>query len=241
MIIYKTTNKINGKFYVGKDTYNNTKYLGSGKILKRAIKKYGKENFEKEILEECTNEQELKDREIFWIDKLNATNKDIGYNIAIGGVGGRLGDEVNEKRKRSLTGRKFSVEHKNNLSKSLSGRKLSDGQHERIVESRRNNGRPRASEEWSRKTSERMMGNEYWKNITDFSRPKAEKNPASFVYEIKTPENKIIKMVSRTNLDVFAREISKLQRRGNKFRSKELVDFGESKGYVLIRKYRQGK
>lgn len=47
MIIYKTTNKINGKIYVGLDTKNNPKYLGSGKIIKFAIKKYGKENFEK--------------------------------------------------------------------------------------------------------------------------------------------------------------------------------------------------
>ena len=45
MVIYKTTNLVNGKIYIGKDKYNNPKYLGSGKILKLAINKYGKGNF----------------------------------------------------------------------------------------------------------------------------------------------------------------------------------------------------
>ena len=43
MIIYKTTNLITGKFYIGKDKYNNEDYIGSGKILKNAIYKYGRE------------------------------------------------------------------------------------------------------------------------------------------------------------------------------------------------------
>ena len=51
MIIYKTTNLVNGKIYIGKDKNNNPSYLGSGKILKLAIKKYGKENFTKETIE----------------------------------------------------------------------------------------------------------------------------------------------------------------------------------------------
>lgn len=87
MIIYKTTNTINGKIYVGKDCSNNSKYLGSGSILKSAIKKYGKENFIKEILEECTSPEYLKEREIYWISKLNSRDPLIGYNISPGGDG----------------------------------------------------------------------------------------------------------------------------------------------------------
>ncbi len=86
MIIYKTTNKVNGKFYVGKDERNEPTYLGSGLILNRAIEKYGKENFEKEIIETCSNKKELSEREIFWISELSATT--VGYNIALGGAGG---------------------------------------------------------------------------------------------------------------------------------------------------------
>ena len=50
MVIYKTTNLINGKIYIGQDSKNNPKYLGSGVIFLKAIKKYGKENFVKETL-----------------------------------------------------------------------------------------------------------------------------------------------------------------------------------------------
>jgi len=85
MIIYKTTNTINGKFYVGKDSKNNPAYFGSGMILQKAIAKYGKENFKKEILEYCSVES-INDQEIFWIDKLNAIGD--GYNITSGGEGG---------------------------------------------------------------------------------------------------------------------------------------------------------
>lgn len=85
MIIYKTTNLINNKIYIGQDVNNNPNYYGSGKILKQAIKKNGKENFEKVILEKCASKEELNEREIYWIKKLDATNPEIGYNLAFGG------------------------------------------------------------------------------------------------------------------------------------------------------------
>lgn len=86
MVIYKTTNLINGKFYIGKDVKNKKTYLGSGKILKQAIDKYGKENFKKEILEYCIDLVHLDEREIYWIDKYNAIEN--GYNLTEGGTGG---------------------------------------------------------------------------------------------------------------------------------------------------------
>jgi len=86
MVIYKTTNLLNGKFYVGKDVKNKKTYLGSGNILKQAIEKYGKENFKKEILEICTTLEELSEREKYWIKKLNAIG--LGYNLTEGGTGG---------------------------------------------------------------------------------------------------------------------------------------------------------
>lgn len=87
MVIYKTTNLINGKFYVGKDEKNNSEYLGSGKILRLAIKKNGVENFKKEIIENCKTREELNEREKHWINILSATT--LGYNIADGGTGGK--------------------------------------------------------------------------------------------------------------------------------------------------------
>ena len=85
MVIYKITNTINGKFYIGQDFYDNPKYFGSGKLIIMAIKKYGIENFTKEILEYCVDEKHLDEREIFWIKELNATNRKIAYNICEGG------------------------------------------------------------------------------------------------------------------------------------------------------------
>jgi group I intron endonuclease len=108
-IIYKTTNKINGKFYVGKDAQGIRKwYYGSGDIIKRAIAKYGKENFRKEILEECDNSI-LDEREIWWIKELRA--RELGYNITEGGntppsrKGATLSDETKAKLSKSRTGK----------------------------------------------------------------------------------------------------------------------------------------
>jgi group I intron endonuclease len=86
MVVYKTTNLVTGKFYVGLDTKNDPQYLGSGSVLKKAIRKYGQSNFKKEILEVCETLQELREREKFWIQQLSSQTA--GYNVADGGLGG---------------------------------------------------------------------------------------------------------------------------------------------------------
>lgn len=96
MIIYKTINKINDKFYIGKDTKNDPNYFGSGILLNRAIKKYGKHNFEKQILEHCVSPEHLEERERYWIQETKA--QEIGYNIADGGWGGKTYSEETKKR-----------------------------------------------------------------------------------------------------------------------------------------------
>lgn len=85
--IYKTTNIINNKIYIGKSKFNNPNYLGSGLRITGAIKKYGKTSFTKIILEECAD-NEVNDREIFWIRHYNSTDNLFGYNISKGGEGG---------------------------------------------------------------------------------------------------------------------------------------------------------
>ena len=88
MIVYKTTNLINGKIYIGQDRNNNPSYFGSGKKLKRAITKYVKDSFVKETLETCTSEEELNDREVYWISTFNSQSRKTGYNISAGGKEG---------------------------------------------------------------------------------------------------------------------------------------------------------
>ena len=123
MIIYKTTNLANGKIYIGSDKHNNPEYLGSGKLLKHAINKYGRDSFHKEILEECSSMENLKEREEYWIRKLNSTDRNIGYNISTGYFGGNVWDgldedsrkKAGEKIGKSLRGYKHSEEMKEKM------------------------------------------------------------------------------------------------------------------------------
>lgn len=115
--IYKITNKLNGKFYIGKHKQLENepfdRYWGSGKILNQAFNKYGKENFTKEIIEECTKEN-INEREIYWIEKLNARCGN--YNVSRGGKGGNstVGTKVYTNginRKYLKSGEKIHIEY----------------------------------------------------------------------------------------------------------------------------------
>lgn len=122
MIIYKTVNKINGHYYIGKDEKNNPLYLGSGLALGRAIKKYGRENFSKEVLEECTDSDILAERERFWILYYNAVLDSNSYNIAYGGRGGNTGSYYKVGRSGKLNsqyGRKYTTEERQDQSNKI--------------------------------------------------------------------------------------------------------------------------
>ena len=92
--IYLIVNKINGKTYVGQKRlytkkWNEDGYMGSGKYLKRAQKKYGIENFEKFLIQYCYSIDELNQQEIFWIAEYRKRGK-AEYNICNGGVFGYI-------------------------------------------------------------------------------------------------------------------------------------------------------
>lgn len=86
MEIYKITNLINNKIYIGKDTTCDKNYYGSGIYIKKAIDKYGKDNFTKEIIDRCDNYDELSIKEKYWINYYK--NNNILYNLTDGGDGG---------------------------------------------------------------------------------------------------------------------------------------------------------
>lgn len=118
--IYKITNKVNGKFYIGSSIdiedrcenhyYSHRKMLNRGEHynnhLQNAWNKYGEENFIFEVIELYPSSIETKDKknktrllilEQKYLDILTPWKKEIGYNISKNSSGGNLGDEVNKK------------------------------------------------------------------------------------------------------------------------------------------------
>lgn len=93
--IYKITNKLNGKFYIGQSNNIERRFsehcqnkLKNRIPLDTAIQKYGKENFKLEVIQEC-NISDLNKWESYWIEQLDAINK--GYNCNPGGDNAQLG------------------------------------------------------------------------------------------------------------------------------------------------------
>ena len=89
--IYKITNQLNKKFYIGQSVDIHKRWLTHCRDtdncpIHKAIQKYGKENFSLEILEECSKE-ELNEKEIFWIKKYNGYESSDCYNATRGGEG----------------------------------------------------------------------------------------------------------------------------------------------------------
>ena len=89
--IYCITNLVNGKKYIGKRTCHcdieKDTYMGSGIAIKKALKKYGKDSFKKDIIEVCNNEEEAYIREREIIESVKAYSNKMYYNIAFGGLG----------------------------------------------------------------------------------------------------------------------------------------------------------
>lgn len=117
-IVYKTTNLINGKIYVGQHTKNdlNSSYKGSGKLFWAAVEKYGWENFNSEIIDRCTTQEDLDSKEEFWIKLLDARNPEVGYNLASGGRGSAKGPDW----KHSDTTKRKLIYKKNNITEKYS-------------------------------------------------------------------------------------------------------------------------
>lgn len=85
-IIYKITNRINGKYYIGRHATKdvNDSYMGSGIGIKNAITKYGKENFTKEIIAEADSADALWDLEKEIVNEV-VVKDPMSYNMSYGG------------------------------------------------------------------------------------------------------------------------------------------------------------
>lgn len=113
--VYKTTNIINGKWYIGVHSSDSLDddYLGSGNVIKAAIKKYGKSNFKREVIFIAESREDALEFENLVVDEYFCARKDT-YNITVGG-----GSPPSCKGKKMPR----TAEHQEKITKALKGRK----------------------------------------------------------------------------------------------------------------------
>lgn len=130
-VVYKHTNKLNGKVYIGITSQNpeNRWKNGNGysnQHFSRAIKKYGWDNFDHDIVAKELSKEDACEMERILIKSYRSTDPEYGYNETLGGDGGGMyrknhsqdaKDKISKARKRMG----FSETHRKNISKSKSG------------------------------------------------------------------------------------------------------------------------
>jgi len=114
-VVYKTTNTINNKIYIGLHSTNKVddNYLGSGWVLKDAIKKYGRDKFTKDVLYVYSTRKEARQTEALIVDEEFCLRKDT-YNLAVGGMGveDQTGSNNHRFGKKALNAKKVMAVHK---------------------------------------------------------------------------------------------------------------------------------
>jgi group I intron endonuclease len=237
-IVYLVTNLMNHKKYIGADKNNNPNYFGSGVKIKSAIKKYGKNNFKKEIIEEC-DDSDLYAREKYWIDYYDAVNSNDFYNLAEGGRGGNQlnNPEVFEKWKKNIPDiSKYSKERKGKTYEELYGDRANDEK-----EKRRNSllGK-KHSQERRKKESLSHRGKTVWnkglnktdervrKNIEDRCRPNYYKT-----YTLLTPDNITLTFNGKKELVKFITNENKKYQFKSRINVDKLIILGEYKNYKI--------
>lgn len=145
--IYKITNLTNGKMYIGRHKTDNLDdgYIGSGKLIIKAVKKYGKKNFSKEWLMFCEDEEEMNYMERVFVDQTWIDRSDT-YNLNLGGDYQTMSDTTKKKISLATTGRKHSAESRQKMSNAkkgmipwITGRKHTEESLKKMSESHKGN------------------------------------------------------------------------------------------------------
>lgn len=141
--IYMTRNKVTGKLYIGqhKRTMNpkdidDSWYLGSGVALRKALIKYGEENFERTIIYECNHPLQLNYMERIFIAYYNAVDDDMFYNIAVGGGIPQRTFTEEQKQHMRHSHKPMSEEARKNMARTFSDetrKKISESAKGRLV------------------------------------------------------------------------------------------------------------
>lgn len=150
MIIYKITNIINSKSYVGQTVYgldrrwnqHNSKSSGC-RALASAIRKHGKENFTIEIVAVCNSLSELNKQETKFIKEFNTLSPN-GYNLTTGGEGKVLSEESKARISEANQGRKHSEDFRQSRRKNQTGKSHSEETKEKM--SKVSTGKPKSDE-----------------------------------------------------------------------------------------------
>ena len=227
--IYKTTNLINGKMYIGqkKSTkFLHERYLGSGSLLRKAINKYGKENFRVELLCECECKEKLDEMEIYYIKLYNAQNDPNFYNLTKGGESG-VGGPKFKGHKHSDESRQKISENNTGIKNGFFGKKHSEESIQKMREAAKH--RHPVSQETRAKLSKVHKGKpfteEHKRKISE-----AQKGPKGNNYGKKIPDDVKNKISNTMHNQVWIHDTNRSYRV-----NKELVDEYISKGYQLGR------
>lgn len=205
--IYETTNLVNGKKYIGK--HKSTKfddgYFGSGIALKKAIKKYGEQNFKVIILEEInSNQKELDLREMYYIKKFNAVKDAKYYNRSYGGenegwygVNKALKEngyplEMKRKRSQLIKGNKHPMYGKHHKEESIQkmirakiGKKLTEEQKNKISKSLKGKNSPWYGKHLTEETRRKLSMAQKKRNLSK------ERNPFYGKHHTKETKEKV--------------------------------------------------
>lgn len=130
MVIYKITNTVNGKVYIGKTIKTMEKRWVRHKSLSfkkktplyLALQKYGFESFLIEEIDKASTLEELNEKEKQWITHYQSKDREKGYNMTDGGDGGEQSPEILERVADMKRGKPLSKEHRENISKGLIGK-----------------------------------------------------------------------------------------------------------------------
>jgi len=168
-IVYKITNMVNGKVYVGQTvrgihtrwTEHKRHALTGGDThrcprLSRSIRRHGPDNFVIDILEICTNLDDLNKREEYWIGTLQSMDKSKGYNLQSGGMNMVPSESTRARMSVWQIGRKFSDESRKRMSDSHRSLPPRSADHCRKI-SEMNKGKKR-SDDTRRKISASRIG-----------------------------------------------------------------------------------
>lgn len=100
-VVYCTTNLVNGKKYIGSHTRGLDGYLGSGVDITKAIKKYGRNNFTRQILAEVDSHEIMRELEEYWCEYFDVKNNKLFYNRTNKGVGSPKGWIMSEETRKT--------------------------------------------------------------------------------------------------------------------------------------------